>query len=75
MEQQFLEVITEALEIKGREILLTDNFKEFDEWDSLTQLTLIAELDDNFGVSIATADLNKINKLQELLDYIQSKRS
>ena len=72
MEQKFLEVITEALEIEDRAIQLTDNFKEFDEWDSLAQLTLIAELDDNFGVTISTDELRKIHTLQELLNHIIS---
>lgn len=72
MEQKFLEVITEALEIEGREIQLMDNFKEYDEWDSLAQLTLIAELDDNFGVTISSEELRKIHSLQELLNHIIS---
>lgn len=72
MEQKFLEVITEALEIEGREIQLTDNFKEYDEWDSLAQLTLIAELDDNFGVTISSDELRKIQTLQQLLQHIES---
>ena len=72
MEQKFLEVITEAFEIEGREIQLTDNFKEYDEWDSLAQLTLIAELDDNFGVTISSDELRKIQTLQQLLQHIES---
>ena len=72
MEAKFLEVIKEALEIEDRELDMEDKFKEFDEWDSLAQLTLIAELDDNFGVTIQSGDFNKIQTLQQLFDHIQN---
>ncbi|MCH7412055.1 phosphopantetheine-binding protein [Belliella sp. R4-6] len=71
MELKFKEVIIEALEIEDREILMSDKFKEFEEWDSLAQLTLIAELDDQFGVTIQSEDFKKIQTLQELFDHIQ----
>ena len=72
METKFLEVIKEALEIEDRELDMEDKFKEFDEWDSLAQLTLIAELDDNFGVTIQSNDFKKIQTLQQLFDHIQN---
>ena len=74
MQEKFLEVIQEALEIEGRNLLMQDRFKEFEEWDSLAQLTLIAELDDNFGVTIKSDDFKNIQTLQELFDHIQSKQ-
>jgi acyl carrier protein len=74
MQTKFLEVITQALEIEDRELSMTEKFKEFDEWDSLAQLTLIAELDDNFGVTIKSDEFKNIQTLQELFDYIQSKQ-
>ncbi|RPA66598.1 acyl carrier protein [Cyclobacteriaceae bacterium YHN15] len=72
MEAKFLEVIKEALEIEDRDLAMGDKFKEFDEWDSLAQLTLIAELDDNFGVTIQSGDFKKIHTLQQLFEHIQN---
>ena len=71
MEQKFIALIKDALEIEGREPKLGDAFKEYDEWDSLSQLTLIAELDDQFGVTVTSAELKGINTLQELLDQVK----
>lgn len=70
MESKFLNLVAEALELDGRAISLEDKFKEFDEWDSLAQLTLIAELDEQFGVVIRMDDFKNINTLQEMLDWI-----
>jgi acyl carrier protein len=71
MEQKFIALIKEALEIEDREPQLNDAFKEYDEWDSLSQLTLIAELDDQFGVTITSDEMKGITTLQELLDQVK----
>ncbi|MDG1279215.1 MAG: acyl carrier protein [Algoriphagus sp.] len=72
MEEKFINLIKEALEIEDREVSLTDKFKEFDEWDSLALLTLIAELDDNFGVTIQSEVFENITTLQELFDHVKN---
>lgn len=72
METKFINLVKEALEINQRSLVMSDKFKEFEEWDSLSQLTLIAELDDQFGVVIRMDDFKEINTLQELFDWIQN---
>jgi acyl carrier protein len=72
MEEKFLKLITEVLEIEDRAIKLEDKFKEFDEWDSLANLSLVALLDDEFGVVIDTKKLKEINTLQELFEEVKS---
>lgn len=52
MKNKFLEGFKEALEMEGREIVMSDVFRDYSEWDSLGQLSLIAMLDENFGVTI-----------------------
>ena len=42
MEQKFLDLFKETLEIEDREISLNDSFRDFDEWDSLALLSVIA---------------------------------
>jgi len=74
MEAKFIKVIKDALEIEDKNLSMNDKFKEFEEWDSLAQLTLIAELDDNFDVTIQTSDFKNINTLQELFDHIQNQK-
>jgi acyl carrier protein len=59
MEQKFLASVKEVLEIEDRDLKLSDNFKEFKEWDSLANLTMVAMLDDEFGVVIDSQRLKK----------------
>jgi acyl carrier protein len=74
METKFIKVIKDALELEDKNLAMDDKFKEFEEWDSLAQLTLIAELDENFDVTIQTSDFKNITTLQELFDHIQNQK-
>jgi acyl carrier protein len=74
METKFIKVIKDALEMENKNLAMDDKFKEYEEWDSLAQLTLIAELDENFDVTIQTSDFKHITTLQELFDHIQNQK-
>ncbi len=72
METQFINALQEALEIQDREILLADQFRSYPEWDSLAQLTLIAMLDEEFGVSIEMKRFNELVTVQDLFDAVKA---
>lgn len=74
MEEKFLNFVKDILEINDREIFLTDNFREYEEWDSLANLSLVAMLDDEYGVVIDTQRFKQISTLQELFDEIQKNK-
>lgn len=73
MEEKVIIVLKEALEMEDEEIKLTDNFKEYSQWDSLSQLSLIAALDENFGVTIETKELEQINTVADLIQEIEKR--
>ncbi len=73
MENQFLAHIKEVLEIEDREILLTDVFRNYDEWDSLALLSLIALLDDEYGVEIEEKVLKTLLTLEDLYQEVQTR--
>lgn len=72
MQEKFLELVKEVLEIEDREVQLEDKFKEYDEWDSLANLSLVAMLDDEFGVVIDNQKFKNMQTLQELFDEVKS---
>jgi len=69
METKFIEALKEALE-REDEIKLTDEFRSYPEWDSLTYLSVIAMLDENYGVSIELADFKKQITVGELMNEV-----
>jgi len=72
METQFINALQEALEIQDREIHLPDQFRSYPEWDSLAQLTLIAMLDEEFGVSIEMKRFNELLTVQDLFEAVKA---
>ena len=75
MEKKFIELFKEVLEIEDKEISLNDNFRDYDEWDSLTFLSLISMIDDEFGVVIETDEFNEITSLKKLIEEVKSRSS
>ncbi len=75
MEEQFLAHIREALEIEDREISMEESFRDFDEWDSLSRLSLIAMLDDEYNVAIEEEVFKKLITLQDLYNEVQLRKA
>jgi len=75
MEQKFIEQIKEVFEIEGKEISLTDCFRDYDTWDSLTNLSLIAMLDDEFDILITYSDFKNLFTLSDLFELVKKKNS
>ena len=49
---------------------LETNFKNNNEWDSMSALTLITLLDQEFNVSINGEKLKKLDTIKDLINYI-----
>lgn len=48
-------------------------FKELDEWSSLTALSIISMVDEEFEQRITGADIRSSNTIEDLFSAIQSK--
>ena len=70
MEQKFIENLKEVLEIEDREISMNDQFRSYDEWDSLAYLSVIAMLDEEYDKQIEAADFKKLITVQDLFDAV-----
>ena len=73
MEAKYLQMFKEVLEIEDKEISLNDEFREYDEWDSLAYLSVIAMLDDEFEIVIETEDFKKIRTVGDLLKEVKER--
>lgn len=71
MEQKFLESFAEAMEIEDRMLAMGDNFRDYEEWDSLANLSVIAMIDEEFEVVIEANEFAKMSTLQNVYDKIQ----
>jgi len=73
MEAKFLEMITDVLEIEDKELQMSDVFRDYDEWDSLARLSLIAEIDDVYNIVIEDEVFKNLATLQDLYTEIQKR--
>ncbi|AXG73146.1 acyl carrier protein [Flavobacterium arcticum] len=70
MENKFIEALKEALEMEDQEINFDDNFRDYDTWDSLSRLSLIAVLDEEFEVQIEDAKFEKLITVKDLYEAV-----
>lgn len=73
MEAKFLEMITDVLEIEDKELQMSDVFRDYDEWDSLARLSLIAEIDDVYNIVIEDEVFKNLITLKDLYTEIQKR--
>ncbi len=75
MEKEFIEKFAEVLELDETIHLNRDTeFRSLEQWDSIAYLSLIAMIDEEFGVVIDGKDFQKFKTLGDLIDFIASKR-
>jgi len=67
MEKNFLLLISGLFEDTPIDLITMDSeFKEFDDWDSLVALSLIALFDSEFNVKISGEKIREISTVREL---------
>ena len=74
--EKFLELLAQFVfeDTDGNEITENSIFSHFEEWDSLTALTLIATIDDEYNVEITGDEINNANTLGDIFDIVQKKK-
>lgn len=71
---KIIELFEEILERDPGSIQEDDEFREYDEWDSLAYLSVIAKVDDDYGLVIPREDFQKIRTVKQLADYLNDKQ-
>ena len=72
--EEIVEKFKEILEINDRELSLSDEFRKYDEWDSLTYLSVIAMLDEEYGIQIEENEFKQLKTIGDLLNAVKSKQ-
>ncbi|WP_196891999.1 acyl carrier protein [Aureivirga marina] len=67
--EEFLEKISEILEVES--VNLSDNLEDFDEWDSLTSLSLIAMIDSDYNISVTNDDIREFKTIEDVCNFVK----
>lgn len=60
-------------ETDASEIMANTNFRELDEWSSLTGLSVIAMVKTSYNKTITGAELRSCNTVEEVFNLVASK--
>jgi len=61
------------LEIDASMINTEDKFRDYETYSSLTELSVLAMLDSDFGIEIEMKEFNKYLTVQNLIDLVSNK--
>ena len=68
----FLEKLYDELEIESINQLTVDTIlHDLDEWDSLTLLSLISFIENEFSINLSAEEIEKFVKLKDLTDRLK----
>lgn len=72
--KEFIEYFADELDDTSVEELTPEtDFKALDEWSSLTALSIIAMIEDNYEKEITGEDLRRSTTIQDLCDLVENK--
>jgi acyl carrier protein len=73
MEKKIIEQLKEILEMENIEVNLEDNFRDYENWDSMAALSVIAMIDDEFGVLINGEDFRNLDTVGDLIQAVKKR--
>lgn len=71
--QEFIENFAAEFDETPAELFAPETeYKSLEEWNSLTALSIIAMVDDNYNKTITGANLRENTTIQDLFNYVAS---
>jgi acyl carrier protein len=75
MLNKIISLMAECLEREPETIQASDLFRKYDEWDSLAYLSVIAQIDDDFGIVVPIEDFKACRTIQDLASYVDKHKA
>ena len=70
----FIEKLAEAIELEDCSVLSGDTvFRTLPEWDSLSYLSVIAMMDEEYDIQIENAEFKQLLTIEDLVNYISNR--
>ena len=69
-EQEFIDELAEALELEC-EAKIDDEFRDYDEWDSMMFLTLVAYLQQRHGFNLTAEIFGDLDTWRDLYERVK----
>jgi len=70
--EKFIELFEETLEME-EEVKLEDKFRDYEEWDSLSVLSIMATINEEFDVVIPRKIFDKMETINDIFIFLNKK--
>ena len=70
-EEKFLAFVAEIMEKEVSEMHMDLAYKDYEPWDSLMMLTLVMEIEAEYGVSVPMERLGDVKTLADLYAFVR----
>jgi acyl carrier protein len=67
---EFIEKLKETLELEDEKLNEDTNLKDLEEYDSLSVLSIIAMIDENFGKQLSAQQFSDVTTVTSLIEKI-----
>ena len=71
MEEKVIKLIAEVLQVPASDVTTETEIGELDEWDSLRNVTIIAELQKQFNITITQDMLMDLENVADIIDLVE----
>ncbi len=75
MLEKIQELVAEGLGVEAEKVVPEASFKDDLGADSLDLFELVMSFEEEFGVEIPTEELEKMNTVQDVMDYIEANKA
>ena len=70
-EKEKIELLEEIMDLEADTLKLDDALAEYEEWDSLTALTFISEMDSRFSKKITGEQIKAFATVADAIDFME----
>ena len=68
--EKFIELFKETLEIEDHDVKMEDKFRDYEEWDSLAVLAILAMINEEYDIVIPRNEFEKLITVTDLIEYV-----
>jgi acyl carrier protein len=70
MKEKLVNALAEALEMEPAQISTEDKLRDYENYSSLSELSILAMLDSDFGIEIEMSEFNKYITVGDLVQLV-----
>ena len=74
MKDKLFEILSDVLDIDIENVSEGLSQDNTEDWDSVTHLTLVAEIEDEFDISLEPEQIEKMNNVMTILQILEHER-